>query len=187
MFGIDNNILVIGIIIAGIICIAVVSAIIKIRRRAKGYPGNINLDPSRTPLRVQKIPAYSSADNSSDQDTVIGSASRKNEGDCLKGRANISESLLALAEKFALDEITLATCDGLLLASSLKLPSADAAARYSKMFAENVRPLPPGVLLFGIEHKGSILVGIAKTRDLLAQEPDQDLLSETKDILNWWI
>jgi len=186
MFGIDNGILFIGIVIAVLICIVILIILLKNQRRAKESPDNINLDPSRTPFRVQKIPAYTT-DNSPTENADFPNLARNKEGDCIEGKADLSGSLEALAEKYALDEITLATSDGLLLASSKKTHSAVAVARYSEMYAENMRPWPPGIILFGLEHKGSLLVGIAKTRDMLAQEPDRDLVCETKDILNWWI
>ncbi len=185
MFGIDSTVLLFGVVIAVVICVVVV-VVRKIRSRAKSDSRNINMSSSRTPLHVRKIPA-SSSDSSSDQDTVFASPSRQKEVDSLGGKVNISESLTTLAEKYSLDEITLSTSDGLLLASSRKTPSADAIARYSEMYAGNLRPWPPGIILFGLEHKGSLLVGIAKTKDLLVQDADQDLIRETKDILNRWI
>ena len=163
LFGIDDTILLLGVAIAVIFCIAAALVLIKLRSGAKGHPRKISLDPSRTPLRVQKIP-LNAPDGSFDQDTVFVSAPRPKEIDCLKGSADLRASLAALAEKYSLDEITLATSDGLLLASSQKTPSADAVARYAGMYAENVQPRPPGVMLFGFEHKGSFLVGIVKDK-----------------------
>jgi hypothetical protein len=186
IFGIDDNILLLAVGIAVVFCIAAVLGLRKFLSGARGYPNKISLDPDRIPLRVQKIPVNNS-DDSSDQEMVFASAPRPKEIDCLKGRADLRESLAALAKKYSLDEIVLATSDGLLLASSQKMPSADAVARYAMMYTENTQPLPPGIVLFGLEHKGSLLVGIAKTKDMLIQEPEQDLVRETKDILNWWI
>lgn len=186
MFGIDNVILFVGIVVAILVCAAILILIIKNRQRTKEFPSDINLDPSKIPFRVRKIPAYIES-NSSESDLTFGPTSKIKEMDCLEGKTNLSESLETLAAKYALEEITLATSDGLLLASSQKKPSTDAVARYAEMYAENMRPWPPGIILFSIEHKGSLLVGIAKTKDLLAQEPDRDFVCETKDILNWWI
>jgi len=55
---------------------------------------------------------------------------------CIHGRSDISESLEALAEKYSLDEITLATADGLLLAYSHRTPSADDISRYCEIYYE---------------------------------------------------
>jgi hypothetical protein len=186
LFGIGSSILLLGVAIAIVLCIAAWLALRKIWSGAKGYPHKIALEPSRTPLKVQKIPANAPGD-AADQEMVSTSAPRPNEIDCLKDSADLNESLAMLAGKYSLDEITLATSDGLLLASSRKTSSADAVARYTGMYAENVQPWPPGVMLFGLEHKGSFLVGIVKKTGLLVQEPDQDMVRETKDILNWWI
>ncbi len=100
---------------------------------------------------------------------------------------DLSESLAALAKKYSLDEITLATADGLLLASSQSSPSADDIAEYCGMYNENPHARIPGIMLFGIEHKGSDLIGIAKIRGQALLEPGSELICETKDILNTWI
>jgi len=176
-----------GGVVVVLLCIAAVILAKKRRHGLKSPSSPIALDPSRSPLRVQKIPAYTpgSPHNAGrDTDSLLP---RPNGIDCITGRANLSESLAALAEKYSLDEITLATADGLLLASSQKSPSADDVARYAGLFAENVQPRPPGIILFGLEHKGSFLVGIAKAGDLPVQVREPDLIRDTKDILNRWI
>lgn len=183
---IDSTVLILGAGIAIAICIAAGLVVKKIRNRARDNLHKMALDPFRTPNFVQKIPA-ATLEISSDQDRDFASAPLRKEIDCLQDKANITQSLVALAEKYSLDEITIATSDGLLLASSLKAPSADNIARYCKMYTINSRPWPPGTLLFGVEHKGSFLVVIAKTKDPLLQEPDPELVHKTKDILNWWI
>ena len=183
MFGVDNGIFLFAVICIALLCIAIIFFIRKPLRRSDRL-GDMKLDPSRPPLRVKKIPAYHE-EITEEKELILPDPDKKL--NCLEGKKNISESLAALAERFSLDEVTLATSDGLLLASSTKVPAAEAIAKYSEMYADNLRPWPPGILLFGLEHKGSSLVGIAKSRDLLAQEADPDLLRETKDILNWWI
>jgi hypothetical protein len=185
LFGIDSTLL-LGAAIAVIICIAAGLVVRKLRARVKFPSHKISLDPSRAPFRVQKIPA-SGPNSSSDGEIVPPSTSRRKRIDCLAGKADLGESLSALAEKYSLEEITLATSDGLLLASSQKTPPTDAVARYAMMYAENEQPRPPGIILFGMEHKGSFLVGIAKTKDLFGQDPDEEMVRETKDILNRWI
>ncbi|HVP97212.1 hypothetical protein [Methanoregula sp.] len=184
--GIDNTVLLLCASIAIVVCIA---AGLLLRRRRAGLKIRthvLSAERSRAPLKVQKIPA-SIPGSPSDPVAQSPAKPRPRQIDCLSGRADLGESLQALAEKYSLEDLTLATADGLLLASSGKKPSADTVARYAGMYAENVQPRPPGIMLFGLEYKGSPLVGIAKTRDLYPQEPEQDLISETKDILNRWI
>jgi hypothetical protein len=186
IFGIDSAviILVAGIVI--VLCI-VVGFIVKKSRSAKSAKlHKITEDPSRIPLRVQKIPVNATV-ISPGQDAVVPAAPQPKEINCIHGMTDISQSLIALAEKYSLDEITLATSDGLLLASSSKKPAADDIARYCGIYITNPRARSPGILLFGVEHKGSSIVGIAKTKGPDLQEPGQDLIDETKDILNWWI
>jgi len=170
-----------------LLCIAAAVLAKKRRHELKSLSSPITLDPSRPPLRVHKIPAYTRGnppDAGRDTDSPLP---RPKVIDCITGRANLSESLAALAEKYSMDEITLATADGLLLASSQKSPSADAVAWYAGLFAENVQPRPPGIILYGLEHKGSFLVGIAKAGDPPVRAREPDLIRDTKDILNRWI
>ena len=184
--GIDCTVLILGAGIAIAICIAAGLVAKKIRNRARDNLHKMALDPLQTSHSVKEIPA-DTHEISSDQDRDFSSAPLRKEIDCLQDKVDITQSLVALAEKYSLDEITIATSDGLLLASSLKAPSADNIARYCKMYTINSRPWPPGTMLFGVEHKGSFLVVIAKTKDPLLQEPDPELVYKTKDILNWWI
>ena len=183
--GIDTTLLFLGVAILGL-CIVAGLLLMKRRSGPKLRAHKLSMDPSRAPLRVQKIPVPLPG-SLSETVTPAPAKPRQRKIDCVSGNADLGESLAALAEKYSLEEITLATADGLLLASSGKAPSADTVARYAGMYAENVQPRPPGIMLFGLEYKGSLLVGVAKTRDLYAQEPEQDLLNETKDILNRWI
>ena len=183
---IEIALLIVGGVVVVLLCGAVVMLAKKRRHKVRGLSSAIALDPSRSPLRVQKIPVNVSGDPP-DTGRETDALPHRRKIDCISGRVDLSESLCALAEKYSLDEITLATADGLLLASSRSPPSADAVARYAGMFAENVQPRPPGIILFGMEHKGSFLVGIAKAGNLPVQEPDPELISDTKDILNRWI
>ena len=186
LYGTEITVLIAGGVVIIILCIAVAILVKKRRNVATRSPYAMAVDPFRSPLRVKKIPVNMPV-KASDTDEDAGPLSRPKGIDCITGRANLSESLVALAEKYSMDEITLATADGLLLASSRPTPSADAVARYAGMFAENVQPRPPGITLFGLEHKGSFLVGIAKAGDLPVQAREPDLIRDTKDILNRWI
>ena len=186
IFGIDSTVIALGIGILVVFCIGIGLAIKKTRAAKSAKLHKITADPSRVPLRVQKIPV-NATEVSPGQDAVITAAPQPKVINCIHGMTDISQSLIALAEKYSLAEITLATSDGLLLASSSKTPAADDIARYCGIFMANPRARFPGILLFGVEHKGSSLVGIAETKGPDLQEPGQDLIDETKDILNWWI
>ncbi|ABS56425.1 hypothetical protein Mboo_1910 [Methanoregula boonei 6A8] len=169
-----------------ILCIAAWFLAGKRRRGVKRLASAISLDPNRSPLRVQKVP-FRSTEDPANPDKITDATSHKEETDCVNKQRDLAGSLDALAKKYSLDEIILATADGLLLASSRNAPPAGDIARYTGMFAENIQPRPPGIILFGLEYKGSHLVGIARGRDLLIQEPDPDMVRETKAILNRWI
>jgi hypothetical protein len=106
---------------------------------------------------------------------------------CLKGKTSITESLKALVEKYSLDEFTLITVDGLLLASSQDRIGAADAAKYSALFSRNRLEEMDGVIMFEIVHKDSSLIGVIRSEKCLPPEIEQKVKNNTKDILNWWI
>ena len=117
IFGIDNTefILVSG--IAVVICITAGLVIKKIRANARGRLHHIATDQIRILPSVQITPVETTG-VSLGQDSRFTSTPHPKEINCLHGMIDLSQSLVALAEKYSLDEITLATADGLLLASS---------------------------------------------------------------------
>ena len=174
-----------------ILVAAVVTAIIlagkKIREKKWSRIQKLAGEPPRAPFRVQKIPA-GSAGISPDTDIAATVPDLPQpEIDCIHGMTGLSQSLEALAKKYSLAAVTLATSDGLLLASSHKGISDDDVARYCRDFAHDPAGEHPGVALFSLEHKGSRLVGIVPALSPLTPGVKQSLVRETKDILNWWI
>lgn len=109
------------------------------------------------------------------------------EVDLIDGRADITDSLRALMEKFSFDDLTIATSDGLVFASVGSDEAQVDAARYSEVFANDRVSQDPGVILIGISHKGSDLVLIAKTSRQVLDETRKIIGNDTKDILNRWI
>jgi len=105
----------------------------------------------------------------------------------LEDRKDISESLQALKEKYSLDAFTIATADGLVFASGGGTDSQTDAAQYSEIFNNDPLSETPGVVLTGIEHKGSSLVLIIRTQIPVPDEIRMRIENDTKDILNWWI
>ena len=169
------------------VCIATGLAIKKIRAaNARGRLHRITADQIRILPSVQITPVETTGVLLG-QDSRFTSAPHPKEINCLHGMIDLSQSLVALAEKYSLNEITLATADGLLLASSHRTPSSDDIARYCGIYNENPHARFPGIMLFGVEHKGSSLVGIVKTKGQILEDLGQELTRETKDILNWWI
>ena len=105
----------------------------------------------------------------------------------LNGRENITESLRALAEKYSIDQFTIATSDGLVFASGGGDDAQTDAAQYSEIFFNNPLSETPGAVLTGIGHIGSDLVLIIRTTLPVPDEIRISIENDTKDILNWWI
>ncbi|TAJ44907.1 hypothetical protein [Methanofollis fontis] len=104
----------------------------------------------------------------------------------ITGRSNILESMNALCEKYYLDAFTVATDDGLLVASSEE-DATDDAARYSHVFASGNLPDDPQVMLFGIRHKGSDMVGIIRTKHNIPENWVQGMEDDVVSILKQWL
>jgi len=184
--GIDNTLLILGIVIvvaAGIMSLLVIK---KIRATPRHKLHTITAEPFRIPLKAQETPDAVPT-IFPDNKTIEVSAPVPTEMNCIDGLTDISQSLAALAEKYSLEEIALATSDGLLLASSREIPEDEDIARYCGMYHTNPLAGLPGIMLFSVDHKGSSLVGIAKTKGRAPENLKHDMIRETKDILNWWI
>ena len=107
--------------------------------------------------------------------------------DIINGRADITDSLVALVGKYSLETFTIATSDGLVLASSGTEIAQDDAAQYSEMYIHDPLSKTPGVNLFGLNHKGSDLVGIIRSVKPVIDETCKKIIIDTKDILNKWL
>lgn len=107
--------------------------------------------------------------------------------DLIQGAENITESFSALTRKYDVEQFTLATSDGLVFASSGSPNAQTDAAVFSGEFAKNHGIKSPGIVLFGLDFKGSQLVGIVRTKKFQPEGTVGQIIADTKDILNWWI
>jgi hypothetical protein len=97
---------------------------------------------------------------------------------------DLRQCLLALAGKYSIDSFTIATSDGLVFASSGGTMAQEDAAGYSGKYAGKN---PGGVVLFSLNHKGSDLTAIIRTRGIITGETQNRIENDTKVILNKWI
>ncbi len=97
---------------------------------------------------------------------------------------DLRQGILALTGKYSLDSLTIATSDGLVLASSNGSPAQEDAAFFS---GRHPGKQPEGVTLFSLNHKGSGLTGIIRTQGIITWETQSRIESDTKDILNRWL
>lgn len=100
---------------------------------------------------------------------------------------DLTESLATLSDHYSLDIFTIATSDGLVLGSSGGNTAQNDAAMYSEQFRNNPYTVPTGIILFGLNHKGSELVGIIRTRTSVSEKKLQRIVAETKHILDRWV
>jgi len=102
------------------------------------------------------------------------------------GQNDIMGSMKALCEKYYLDAFTIATDDGLVVASSMDDAAAD-AAKYSHAFTAGTLPDDPQVMLFGVRHKGSPLVGIIRTDRNIPEKWVESMENDAVSILKRWL
>jgi hypothetical protein len=107
--------------------------------------------------------------------------------DILNGRSDITQSLLALVEKYSLDTFTIATSDGLVFASSGGDDAHTNAATYSLKASRDPHSNPSTVIIPDLTHKGSTLIGIIRTQNPVSDEIVKKISKDTQTILNWWV
>jgi ABC-type antimicrobial peptide transport system permease subunit len=107
--------------------------------------------------------------------------------DLIISRKDLTESMVALKEKYYLDMFTIATADGLIFGSSGGDRAETDAAMYSEQFKNNPFAETTGVILFSLPYKGSELIGIIRTDKPLPERIVRQIAADTKVILNRWI
>jgi hypothetical protein len=121
------------------------------------------------------------------QRTNKSTALIKSEVDLLTGRSDITQSLMALVEKYSLITFTIATSDGLVFASSGGDDANINAATYTTISPQDSLSKTATVIIPGLIHKGSDLVGIIRTQNPLEEEILMNITKDTQTILNWWV
>lgn len=109
--------------------------------------------------------------------------------DVVKG--TLKESVEALEKKYRLNAITLATADGLVIASTIKDPDEEAAV-YSGKFNELQKEkegkyyslTDKGIYLYSAESSGNKVIGIARRTSALEQVEVAGLQDDTRKIVD---
>ena len=107
--------------------------------------------------------------------------------DLLKNRVDITDSLKALAEKYFVREITLATDDGLVLASSGGRDVQTDAAKFSQIVKRQMAPDEHGVTIFELYHKETHLAVIIRSDKDPPWNWKKEIMEDTKGILQCWL
>jgi hypothetical protein len=177
------------IVLIGIIIIVVIGIAIFRRRAGEKRHANASMPPVH-PLDYQPAskptPVFKPV-MTTDPLARTAESTRPKDIDLTSTKNDLTESLEALVGKYALVSFTLATADGLLFGSSGGTSPQVDAATYSEIFKNEPLTGTPGVVLFGLSHKGSELVGIVRAKTPLTEKIVQQIEADTKVILNCWI
>lgn len=112
----------------------------------------------------------------------------RNEISLTKGRADITDSMNALVEKYRLDQFTIATDDGLVFAAGGSGDAASDAAQFGGATDEEVQAGANNKpALAKATHRGSRLILIIRSPAPLTDRERTGIVEDTKVILNWWI
>jgi hypothetical protein len=193
LFGIDIRVL----LAAGIVLALIVLVVwIRARRSAgSGSPAATGPDDDLAGLVTQvKYPLPSAPPLSDKTPRAVPGAALEHEQeppdiDLTRDRKDITESLAALSEKYSVLEITLATDDGLVVATSADHDVQNDAVTYSQVAHNHALPEEPGVTIFELIHRESHLIGIIRAGAARDISPDrkQQIREDTKVILQWWL
>jgi hypothetical protein len=128
------------------------------------------------PVQVQrpKKPEFTSPVSPRDMDLL------------LKRHNSIEESIRALSELARADGITLATRDGLVVASNYENAQADAAT-YSHLMNRGEENSDPEVKIWQIDHKAGTLIGIVRSKEPISGERWAFMKENVSKILNYWL
>jgi hypothetical protein len=180
------------IIILGLLALAIAAALIgkkisknkqllKSRQKILNFSYQHQNFESEINLIRRMIPAVQSYRVPKTEDPAI------KEIDILNGRSDITQSLLALVEKYSLGAFTIATSDGLVFASSGGDDANTDAATCRVMASRDPCSDTSVVIVPGLTHKGSDLVGIIRTQNPVSEEILKKITTDTQTILNWWV
>jgi hypothetical protein len=180
------------IIILGLLALAVAAALIakkisenkqlvKSENKILNFPHQHRNFESEINLLKRMIPAVQSYRAARTKKPAI------KEINILDGRSDITQSLLALVEKYSLGAFTIATTDGLVFASSGGDDASTDAATCRVIASGESCPKPPFVLIPGLTHQGSALIGIIRTQNPVSEEILKNITTDTQKILNWWV
>jgi len=104
------------------------------------------------------------------------------------GKARDLESGMELiCSEYGLDSLTIATWDGLLVASSGSPSRMEDAALFSRIYRIKGEIEDKSVQLFELEYKGSRLIGIARRKEPLVEAWTASLRHDVTTLLRAWI
>ncbi len=131
---------------------------------------------SRTPEPVQLPPKaeFTTPVSSKDMDHL------------LKRHNSIEESIRTLSELARVEGITLATRDGLVVASNYGNAQEDAAT-FSNLINQGGENNDPGVKIWQIDLKAGTLIGIVRSKEQITGERWAFMKENVSKILNYWL
>ncbi len=100
---------------------------------------------------------------------------------------DLQSGMELICREYGLDSLTIATWDGLLVASNGSTSRTEDAALYSRIFRIKGEIEDKSVQLFELEFKGSRLIGIARRKEPMAETWTASLRHDVTTLLRAWI
>jgi hypothetical protein len=130
--------------------------------------------PEREPVQLPQKAEFTTPVSSKDMDHL------------LKRHNSIEESIRTLSELARVEGITLATRDGLVVASNYGNAQEDAAT-FSNLINQGGENNNPGVKIWQIDHKAGTLIGIVRSKEQITGERWAFMKENVSKILNYWL
>jgi hypothetical protein len=108
------------------------------------------------------------------------------EVDILQEGSDIRRTMDALREKYGLESITLASTDGLVIASSDR-DAAKIAAQYIHVMKKGMKMEDSRIQVFEMYYRGSPIIGIVRSDRPLPSTRLSSIEDDTRKILNSWL
>jgi len=174
-----DEILLILLLLGTVICILLLSMVLQ-------YITIRHLKTVQKNLTLLLTESGGSSTGRSDAHSQQPSSVRKDIEPLLRRHTSIDQSLQALCDLYRLESITVATNDGLVVASTSKEAQSEAAMMSDRFHRGEVKE-DPGMRVFRIDHKSSVMIGIIRTSERLDDEKSAFISENVIKILNHWL
>jgi len=193
----DPASLAVSVLIALVLAGGLASLVLEVGRIAREYSGKPDVSYGLPPTALPPIPQRKTvkpadAPKEKPVEKALPKAPEKPAVPAVEVvKSTLKESVEALEKKYRLNAITLATVDGLVIASTIKEPEEEAAV-WSGKFNELNKQKPgnyhsvadKGVYLYMAESTGNKVIGVARRSSALEQAEVTSLQDDTRMIID---
>lgn len=184
----ENEILILAALTA-IIAIQVIFAIFLLRLFKQVEMLSRIYDPGHAravPPQPEAVAVQKAAGTTQAPSTARTTSPTPRKVELVNGRSDISDSVIALCIKYDLASLTLASKDGLVIASSEDNAEME-AAEWSNRYFNGDGSNDPDIVLLGTNHNGNDLVSVLKRKNGIPGEWEKSIQIDITTIMDTWL